>query len=429
MDHCIYCGTSNPAGATFCLACGQTLYHEPKLSVADSAKKTTRGWLVPVGVGAGFLTLILLILFWIYLNKKPPESAANHQDIARSTAAVLTIIGYDNAGNAEAQGSGFILTGEGLGATNYHVLEGAQRAFAQCCNGRKFEIKSIEGADRDKDLVVFQLQEQGSSAPPNGLPSVALDTTGGISVGEKVVAIGSPQGLENTVSDGIISAIRSDNSVRYLQITAPISPGSSGSPVLNENGVVIGIATMQMREGQNLNFAVSAEYLQPLLNQHLQASLDELRSSAQPERAATGHTPSDVEQVNNQEEEDFGPFTGQFAGTAHNDTANISAGFALFVEDAQGDLSGCLAVLRPLGGSGPIDGSASGPQVSFVATSNGEKITFTGTRTKRSIKGTYLVEKAGGSQEEGSFSATKTKILDKGSRLDFANCPTDSDLQ
>ena len=67
--------------------------------------------------------------------------------------------------------------------------------------------------------------------------------------------------------------------------------------------------------------------------------------------------------------------------------------------------------------------------MSFVATSNGERITFTGTRSNRSITGTYLVEKADGSQEEGSFSAAKTKILKKGSRLDFANCPTDSDLQ
>lgn len=427
MDHCIYCGTRNPAGATFCLKCGQTLYHEPTRPAAVSTRKTSRRWLAPFGVVTGSVAFVLLVLLVVQLGKKPPGTAGNRQDIARSTAAVLTIIGYDNAGNREAQGSGFILTGEGLGATNYHVLEGAQRAIAECCNGRKFEIKSIEGADPDKDIVVFQLQEQGVSESPSGLPSVALDTTGTISVGEKVIAIGSPQGLENTVSDGIISAIRSDNSVRYLQITAPISPGSSGGPVLNGDGRVIGIATMQMREGQNLNFAVSTEYLRPLLSQHLQTSLDELRSSEQPKRAATGREASDVDQVNNQE--DLGPFAGQFAGTVHNDSANLSAGFAIFVQDAQGDLRGCLAVLRPLGGSGPIVGSASGPQVSFVATSNGEKITFTGTRSNRAITGTYLVEKADGSQEEGSFSAAKAKILKKGSRLDFANCPTDSDLR
>jgi S1-C subfamily serine protease len=300
MDHCIYCGTSNPAGATFCLACGQTLYHEPRPPAAVSARKTIRRWLASVGVLTGSVALILLVLFAIHLGKRPSDTVSNRQDIAQSTAAVLTIIGYDNAGNREAQGSGFILTGEGLGATNYHVLEGAQRAIAECCNGRKFEIKSVEGADPDKDIVVFQLQEQGASETPSGLPSVALDTTGNISVGEKVIAIGSPQGLENTVSDGIISAIRSDKSVRYLQITAPISPGSSGGPVLNGDGRVIGIATMQMREGQNLNFAVSTEYLQPLLSQHLQSSLDELRSSEQLERAATGRATSDVDKGNNQ---------------------------------------------------------------------------------------------------------------------------------
>jgi hypothetical protein len=140
-------------------------------------------------------------------------------------------------------------------------------------------------------------------------------------------------------------------------------------------------------------------------------------------------TASDGEEVNEPQKQQLGSFTGQFAGTVHNDTADISAGFALFVQDTSGDLSGCLAVLLPLGGSGPIAGSESGSDVSFVATSAGEKITFTGERTKDSITGTYVVEKAAGSEEEGKFYAKRKKILDKGSQLDFANCPTDADLQ
>ena len=140
-------------------------------------------------------------------------------------------------------------------------------------------------------------------------------------------------------------------------------------------------------------------------------------------------TASDVEEVNEPQEQKLGSFTGQFAGTVHNDTADLSAGFALFVQDTSGNLSGCLAVVLPLGGSGPIVGSESGSDVSFVATSNGEKITFTGKRTKAAITGTYVVEKAAGSEEEGKFYAKRTKILDKASQLDFANCPTDADLQ
>jgi len=76
-------------------------------------------------------------------------------------------------------------------------------------------------------------------------------------IGERVVVIGSPLGLEQTVSEGIVSAIRGIG--RLLQITAPISPGSSGSPVVNMKGEVVGVATLQFTQGQNLNFAVSAE--------------------------------------------------------------------------------------------------------------------------------------------------------------------------
>ena len=75
--------------------------------------------------------------------------------------------------------------------------------------------------------------------------------------GQRVLVIGNPDGLEGTVSDGIISAFRSGRSM--IQITAPISPGSSGSPVLDETGQVIGMATLVSKEGQNLNFAISAE--------------------------------------------------------------------------------------------------------------------------------------------------------------------------
>jgi hypothetical protein len=84
--------------------------------------------------------------------------------------------------------------------------------------------------------------------------------------------------LENSVSDGILSAIREVDSVRYLQITAPISPGSSGGPVLDSAGQMIGVATFQFKKGQNLNFAVAADHIKPLLDQHFQLSLNEFQS-------------------------------------------------------------------------------------------------------------------------------------------------------
>ena len=81
--------------------------------------------------------------------------------------------------------------------------------------------------------------------------------------GQRVLVIGNPEGLQGTVSDGIISAFREDRNL--IQITAPVSPGSSGSPVLDESGQVIGMATLVYREGQNLNFAISSEYIESFL--------------------------------------------------------------------------------------------------------------------------------------------------------------------
>ena len=427
MAHCIYCGEKNPAGAVFCLACGITLYQEPKPAVANEVKKPIR-WLIPVGLTSGLVVLILMVLLWKAFERKSSDSAASRSIIASAAEAVLTIIVYDGAGNQKAQGSGFILATDGLAATNFHVLAGAQRATAECCNGRKFEIDSIEGVNSDEDLVVFQLHETGIDGTLHNLPTVTLDTTGDVSVGEKVIAIGSPQGLENTVSDGIVSAIRSDKSVRYLQITSPISPGSSGGPVLNASGKVIGIATMQMPEGQNLNFAISSEYLQGLLDQHLQYPLARLQPVERAQGGPDRHPASEAVNAE-QGEPQSTPLTGQFAGTVHNDTVNTSAGFALFVQDTEGDLSGCMAVLRPLAGSGPITGNAIGPDVNFIVTSEIGKISFTGQRTKSSITGTYLVEQKSGTEQQGTFVLRRTKILDRNSRLDFTNCPTDSDLQ
>jgi hypothetical protein len=186
---------------------------------------------------------------------------------------------------------------------------------------------------------------------------------------------------------------------------------------------------MQAREGQNLNFAISAEYLKPLLEEHLQYTLEQIQPAPPTQQAANDLASSDTKEINGPQEQELGPFAGQFAGTVNNDTAGLSAGFGLFVRDGGGDLSGCLAVLLPLGGSGSIVGSESGSEVSFVATSAGEKITFTGERSKDSIDGTYVVEKDDGNQEQGRFYAKRTKILKDSSQIDYANCPTDADLQ
>jgi len=109
--------------------------------------------------------------------------------------------------------------------------------------------------DKENDLVILKVKGEK-------LPVVKLGDMGKANIGEKVYVISSPEGLENTISDGLLSGIREiDDQRKILQITAPISPGSSGGPVFNKNGEVIGIATMLLKEVQNINFAMPVNFV------------------------------------------------------------------------------------------------------------------------------------------------------------------------
>jgi S1-C subfamily serine protease len=310
------------------------------------------------------------------------------------------------------------------------VIKGAVQAVAQCCNGRIFEIRSIEGADLQKDLVLFQLYEQGSTQKPQNLPHVTLGSSKDVTVGQKVIAIGSPQGLENTVSDGILSAFRDYKSVRYLQITAPISPGSSGGPVLNESGKMVGVATFQLEQGQNLNFAVDAEHLRPLMDQHFGVSLSAFQSALGSTRRDThGVVNSESTQsASRDERSEVSPLTGQFGGIVHNQSANLSAEFGILVRDDEGLLSGCMGVREPLFGSGPLSGVVRDNDVYFIVTSSIGKIEFTGLRKGGTVTGTYLVSHDGRPDEQGSFTLQKGNSKGPDSGFDTATCPTDAEM-
>lgn len=129
----------------------------------------------------------------------------------------------------------------------------------------------------------------GAKSPPMELQTAGKRGASRIAVGESVIAIGNPRGLEGSVSTGIVSGFRISNGVKMIQITAPISPGSSGGPVLNSRGVVIGVATATLKGGQNLNFAVPATYISDVLNGRIpnEATRSETRSGA-PERNNAG---------------------------------------------------------------------------------------------------------------------------------------------
>jgi tetratricopeptide (TPR) repeat protein len=168
--------------------------------------------------------------------------------------AVVTVIAYGETGEVLQQGSGFFIAKVGHLITNRHVLHGASRAEVKTHDGKGYPVTMVVAEDTKGDLirVVVDIPEDAAQE---------LHITGAVpEVGERVVVVGSPLGLEQTVSEGIVSAVRDIPGVGNLvQITAPISPGSSGSPVVNLRGEVVGIATAQMVHGQNLNFAMPGE--------------------------------------------------------------------------------------------------------------------------------------------------------------------------
>ena len=166
-----------------------------------------------------------------------------------NSKAVVVIETYNEKGEPIGQGSGFIVRADGVIVTNYHVVSDA--ADIKVKAGK--EVLNVEGliyTDKENDLVMLKVKGKD-------LPAVKLGDIEKANVGEKVYVISSPQGFENTISDGILSGIREIAPGRkVLQITAPVSQGSSGGPVFDKNGEVIGIATFLIKEAQNLNFAM-----------------------------------------------------------------------------------------------------------------------------------------------------------------------------
>ena len=194
------------------------------------------------------------------------------QQIAKkSLGSTVLLITEDADGEAHGLGSGFFI-GSGSIATNLHVVEDAPKGYAKLVGqDTKYNIDGIIAIDEKHDLVILQVTAFGISPLPLG----DSDT---IEIGEPVYVAGNPKGLEGTFSDGIISSIRGEDAFKLLQMTAPISPGSSGGPVLNANGEVIGISVLTVRDGQNLNFAIPINYLKSLLAEiRLTKSLQKIR--------------------------------------------------------------------------------------------------------------------------------------------------------
>jgi S1-C subfamily serine protease len=178
----------------------------------------------------------------------------------------------------ESGGTGFVISHEGVIATNNHVIHGSESVKIKLRDGRWTRDVWLLAKNTHYDLALLgidpdELHEQGvqegegEGKGDDDLTSLSLGDSDDISTGEQVVAIGNPLGLEYTLTDGIVSARRVYKGRKMIQISVPLSPGNSGGPLLNMNGEVVGISTQKVGgiRAENLNLAVPANRLENLI--------------------------------------------------------------------------------------------------------------------------------------------------------------------
>jgi len=221
---------------------------------------------------------------WLLLLLFIPAPIRASQDILpelvrRIKPSAVAIETFDSRGEKLSRGSGFFVEVDRI-VTNRHVLEGAYRAEVHSSTGAVFPVRGILAVDAEGDLALLKID-----APINQIKPLSLDKTSP-QEGESVVVIGNPLGLEGSVTNGIVSAVRDIPTFgRIIQITAPISSGSSGSPVVNMQGQVIGIATLQITGGQSVNFAIPSERISQLQVAPMSSLADLVASTSRNKRA------------------------------------------------------------------------------------------------------------------------------------------------
>jgi len=176
-------------------------------------------------------------------------------------SSVVTITTLDSTGREIGQGSGFLVRGDGVIVTNWHVLAGAAAASIMLKSGASFNRVMFLGGDQAIDVALIRVQ--GADMPTVQMTPSLPD------VGAKIVTLGSPLGFTNTVSEGIVSAIRDLDGQQLVQVTAPISPGSSGGAILDQLGRVFAISTGSVKAGQQINFGIPVKSVLTLLESSL----------------------------------------------------------------------------------------------------------------------------------------------------------------
>jgi tetratricopeptide (TPR) repeat protein len=206
------------------------------------------------------LPRLLLVLLSLTVTRSVCAQANLPELVRRVKPSVVAIATFDDKGEPLATGSGFFLRSDQV-LTNLHVIRGAYRAEIRTLDGkgRVFPVAGVLSVDDEGDLALLSVKGPAERARPLELSTVLPED------GEKIFVIGNPLRLEGSVSDGIVSAVREVPHLgKIIQITAPVSHGNSGSPLFNLKGQVIGIVTIRVVNGENINLAIESARLSHL---------------------------------------------------------------------------------------------------------------------------------------------------------------------
>jgi S1-C subfamily serine protease len=199
------------------------------------------------------MTALLTFQLAVSASASSPSPQIKPEALYKAALPSIMTLNVTKSDGKVFQGSAFMLADLGMAATAWHVVQGATDVTVKFSDGEEFEVSGLIDKDEKRDLALIRVKAFGR-------PVLKINTNNP-EVGSRAYVIGAPQGLEFTISEGLVSQIQQIEGMKQYQFSSPASPGNSGGPLLNDTGEVIGVVSWQLTNGQNLNFAIPSSYL------------------------------------------------------------------------------------------------------------------------------------------------------------------------
>jgi hypothetical protein len=349
-----------------------------------------KNYFVPVATSIWTLFVVVSMVSAQVLPPPPIRAAGQAATTVKTPAQILQennaafALILSDGNSTVSLGSGFFIEdGSGL-VTNFHVIEGAKVIYVKTGDGRTFNTDTAYAYDVKQDLAVLKVS-------PGVTQTAALGDSDKVVVGTPITVIGNPEGLEKSVSNGLISGIRTLDGQQLFQISAPISHGSSGGPVFDDKGEVIGVVVASLSDGQNLNFAIPINLVPKMWSARHEVSLASLPISEHAKGRSTTSASLD----------------GSWAATFADSVSSGQLSFTLAQDGTR--IRGTYTSSG--GGGGTVTGQVADGRFSFELNQavQGCPGRFTGSAELRSgsMVGTYSGSDCQGTHAKGSLTMTQ----------------------